>query len=293
VWTMTSGCTARIPRFSVASNSVDRLMRLRAGSTAEKPAVAFRQITRGGLYGAGWTRRSARREYASATGNRARGLGAGYSAGRSAYPWPRHSPCCPWLDPSSHPPTPLADCVLLPVDRRWVLLLAGAVPGCKIRVAAVSPTFGRLFEGTEQLSLGQTWSPPTDPTEINAKPLSPAAPLRHDIGNRPQTTLKKPIGMQQNCWQPHGKLLASGNAVSEWSGVRRRNEDAGSTSGLGGLHDLSPARRSGTVAGRLAARLPTPCPHLCISMWTAILSSSMVAPRPGIHENQGDYVVDR
>jgi hypothetical protein len=159
--------------------------------------------------------------------------------------------------PSSHPPTTLADCVLLPVDRRWVLLLAGAVPGRRIRVAAVSPTFGRLFEGTEQPSLGQTWSPPTNPTEINAKPSSPATPLRHDIGNRPQTTLKKPIGMQQNCWQPHGKLLASGNAVSEWSGARRRNEDAGSTSGLGGLHDLSPARRSGTVAGKFTARLPT------------------------------------
>ena len=33
-WTMTSRCTARIPYFTVSSNSVDRLMRLRAGSTA-------------------------------------------------------------------------------------------------------------------------------------------------------------------------------------------------------------------------------------------------------------------
>jgi hypothetical protein len=294
---MTSGCAARTPRFSVALNSVDRLMRLRAGSTAEKPAVAVRQITRGGLYGAGSTRRSARPEYASASGSRARGLGAGYSAGRSACPWPRHSPRCLWLKPSSRPPTTLADCVRLRVDRRWVLLLAGAVPGHKIRVAAVSPTFGRLFEGTEEPSLGQTWPAPTDPTEINAKPSSSAALLAarypQQTINRPRTTLKKPIGMQQNCWQPHGKLLASGNAVSEWSGARRRNEDAGSTSGLGDQHDLSPARRSGTVAGRLAVRLPTSCPHLCITMWTSVLSSSAVAPRPGIRENQGDYVVDR
>jgi hypothetical protein len=36
-WTMTSGCTVRIPYFTVASNSVDRLMRLRAESTARKP----------------------------------------------------------------------------------------------------------------------------------------------------------------------------------------------------------------------------------------------------------------
>jgi hypothetical protein len=35
---MTSGCTVRIPYFTVASNSVDRLMRLRAGSTAKNPA---------------------------------------------------------------------------------------------------------------------------------------------------------------------------------------------------------------------------------------------------------------
>jgi hypothetical protein len=34
---MTSGCTVRIPYFTVASNSVDRLMRLRAESTARKP----------------------------------------------------------------------------------------------------------------------------------------------------------------------------------------------------------------------------------------------------------------
>jgi hypothetical protein len=185
---MTSGCTVRSPRFSVASNSVDRLMRLRAGSTAEKPAAAFRQITRGGLCGAGWRRWSARPEYASATGSRARGLGAGYSAGRSACPWPRHSPRCPWLNPSSHPPTTLPDCVRLRVDRRWVLLLAGAVPGHGIRVAAVSPTFGRLFEGTEQPSLGQTWSAPTGPTEINAKPSFPATRLPHDIRSRQQTS---------------------------------------------------------------------------------------------------------
>ena len=272
-------------------------MRLRAGSTAEKPAVTLRQITRDGLYGAGWRRWSARPEYASASGSRARGLGAGCSAGRSACPWPRHSPRCPWLKASSHPPTTLADCVRLRVDRRWVLLLAGAVPGHKIRVAAVSPTFGRLFEGTEEPSPGQTWPAPTEPNRNKRGTFVPggaaAARYPQQTTDDPRTTLKRPIGMQQNCWQPHGKLLASGNAVSEWSGARRRNEDAGSTSGLGGLHELSPARRSGTVAGVLAARLPTSCPHLCITMWTSVLSSSVVAPRPRICENQGDYVVDR
>jgi hypothetical protein len=167
--TTTSACTVRIPYFTVASNSVDRLMRLRAGSTAKKPAAAIRQIRRGGLYGADWRRRSAPREYASAGGSRARGLGAGYSAGRSACPWPRHSPRCLWLKHSSHPPTTLPDCVHFRVVRRWVLQLAGAVPGVTIRVAAVSPTFGRLFEGTEQPSLGQTWSPAREPTQPSVK----------------------------------------------------------------------------------------------------------------------------
>jgi hypothetical protein len=189
---MTSGCTARVPRFSVVSNSVDRLMRLRAESTAEKPAVAIRQITRDGLYGAGSTRRNARPEYASVSGSRARGLGAGCSAGRSACPWPRHSPCCPWLRRSSHPPTPLADCVRLRVDRRWVLLLAGAVPGHRIRVAAVSPTFGRLFEGTDEPSPGQTWTAPTNPSNTFSTFVAKVT-LAGRNRKKPQPTLNNPI----------------------------------------------------------------------------------------------------
>jgi hypothetical protein len=43
-----------------------------------------------------------------------------------------------------------------------VSLLAGAVPGKHIRVAATSPTFGRLFEGTDDASPGQTLRAPTD-----------------------------------------------------------------------------------------------------------------------------------
>jgi hypothetical protein len=39
-WTMTSRCTVRLPNFTVSSNSVDRLMRLRAGSTARN--LSFR-----------------------------------------------------------------------------------------------------------------------------------------------------------------------------------------------------------------------------------------------------------
>lgn len=42
------------------------------------------------------------------------------------------------------------------------MLLAGAVPRV-VRVAAVSPTFGRLFEGTDEASPGQTWLLATNP----------------------------------------------------------------------------------------------------------------------------------
>ena len=38
-WRTTSGCAARVPYFTVAPNSDDRLMRLRAGSTARRPVA--------------------------------------------------------------------------------------------------------------------------------------------------------------------------------------------------------------------------------------------------------------
>ena len=90
--TTRSGCAVRIPCFTVASNSRDRLMRLRAGSTANKPVGQIRQISRGGPCGGGPTRWHARHGYASVNGSHAHGHGAGCSAGRSASPWPRRSP---------------------------------------------------------------------------------------------------------------------------------------------------------------------------------------------------------
>ena len=98
------------------------------------------------------------------------------------------------------------------------------------------------------------------------KPSLSGPPLRHHIGSRqqhPHGSLKKPIGMQQNGWQPHGKLLTSGNAVSEWNGARRLSEDGGSTSCLGDLHGLSPARRSRAVADRLRLVYDHPV-HTCV-----------------------------
>jgi hypothetical protein len=189
-------------------------MRLRAGSTAEKPDFAIRQLTRGDLYDADWTRWIARRGCASASGSHARGLGAGYSAGRSACLWPRCSP----RTQAVRPVTFLTTFVRESVGGGSCYWPARA-PGTLVWVAAVSPTFGRLFEGTDELSLGQTWSAATNPTrsfaETSVLERSRCDTVREQATGTPQITLKKPIGMQQNGWQPDGKLLASGNAVSE------------------------------------------------------------------------------
>ena len=153
-----SGCAVRIPYFTVASNSADRLMRLRAGSTANEPDVAIRQITLGGPCGADWTRSNVQRGSAYVDGSRARGLGVGCSAGRSACPWSRRSPRCIELktsEPSDHFTSTSVGSGLA-AGRR-------GPQNTSFWVAAVSPTFGRLFEGTDQPSPGQTWPVPMVP----------------------------------------------------------------------------------------------------------------------------------
>ena len=87
-----SGCTARVPCLTVASKSVDRVMRFRAESTAVAPGLKIKQSASGVPYDADPTRLPGPPWYASAAGTRARGHDAGYSAGRSACPLPRLSP---------------------------------------------------------------------------------------------------------------------------------------------------------------------------------------------------------
>jgi hypothetical protein len=200
---MTSGCTVRMPYFTVASNSVDRLMRLRAESTAGKPGAAIRQITRGDPCGAGSTRSTAPPGCASAGGSRARGLGAGYSAGRSACPWPRRSPrsVCITIRPLCFPGTSVG------VSR----LLAGAVPG-QFRVAAVSPTFGRLFEGTDDTSPGQTLPAPTD-----WRRTPPSGKL---AWRKPERALAKNSSTRKNPNQNAAERLAAGRKTVSFSQCR-------------------------------------------------------------------------
>lgn len=116
---------------------------------------------------------------ASATETRGPGPDDGCWAGRSACPWPRHtllvsilrrgcgehtgSPLC--LPHATHSVSSVNFCVLL---------VTGAVSGQE-PVAAVSPTFGRLFEGTDAGSPGQTPSScpaESDPTFTVVTPAS-------------------------------------------------------------------------------------------------------------------------
>ena len=90
--------------------SVDRVMRFRAESTAVPPRLDIKQSASDGPCHADSTRWPDRPWSASADGSRARGHGAGYSAGRSACPLPRLSPCCIW-----HRVRPGSPC-------RWVTL---------------------------------------------------------------------------------------------------------------------------------------------------------------------------
>lgn len=206
--TTTSGCAIRIPCLTAASKSIDRVMRLRAGSTAEKPGAAIRQIARGGPCGADRTRSRARHECACATGSHARGLGAGYSAGRSACPWPRRSPRCVAIRPlrrfASGSSAVRPEVVLV--------LLAGAVPrwfgsqpyrrlsGDCLRVL----TSLRLVKP----GLAQRSRRPAPEKDSPFRSRSPRAWLPYEPDQAPRT-LNDLIGMQQNGWQPNGKLLAS------------------------------------------------------------------------------------
>jgi hypothetical protein len=60
------------------------------------------------------------------------------------------------------------------LGRLCVSLVTGAGPGHIARIAAVSPTFGRLYEGTDQCSLGQTWPAQTSISRRSLTDVTPA-----------------------------------------------------------------------------------------------------------------------
>jgi hypothetical protein len=161
---------------------------------------------------------------ASAAGSRARGHGAGYSAGTSACPLPRLSPRCLWhRDPTRHPmPVGHACPHEAPVGSvsRW---LTGAAPGRSARIAAVSPTFGRLYEGTDRRSPGQTWAIRPTPRARSFTDVTPAT-------DAPSNLWKAFPNVAE-------RLALSGKTVNfgqcrfrPWNGARQRSRDGRSAS---------------------------------------------------------------
>jgi hypothetical protein len=85
-------------------------------------------------------------------------------------------------------------------------------------------------------------------TVLQASSIGKAAPQTRQHLTERQT----PTRMQQNGWQPHGKLLASDNAVSgDEMAVDNEARIADRLACLDELCGLSPARRSRAVTGRL------------------------------------------
>lgn len=201
-YTIASGWTMRRPCLTVASNSVDRLMRLPADSTAAKPAVTIRQSTHGGLCGADSTRWIARPGCASAAGNRERGLGAGCSAGKSACPWPRRSPRCVW-------------------HNHLAAVFSNSSFGGGLAAGRRGPQNARSRSQPHRRLSGDCLRVLTSPRPVKPRqsqlthtgPVARAAKSRETVvsssDSRPTLTR---IG--NKCWQPHRNLLASGSAVS-------------------------------------------------------------------------------
>jgi hypothetical protein len=102
-------------------------------------------------------------------------------------------------------------------------------PGTGASVAAVSPTFGRLFEGTDERSLGQTWSAATEPTDPSAarrrKHTLSAAPLRHDIRSERRTAPRNPNEADWNA----AELLAAARKTVNFGQCRFRVERRSTT----------------------------------------------------------------
>ena len=165
---------------------------------------------------AGPTRWRDQRASACAGGNRAPWHGAGCSAGTSACPWPRLyllSVCDPF--PRAHVNMSVLEAVAVRT-LRWSRLLAPAREPddpSRSRIA----TFGRLFEGTDEISLGQTCLLRSDrhPDFVTSFP-----PVTIE------TDARQPVlAMLQNCWHPAINLLASAKAISDRDGAGRRSED--------------------------------------------------------------------
>jgi hypothetical protein len=188
----------------------------------------LKQSASDGPCDAGPRRWRGQRAYASAGETRAPGPDVGCWAGRSACPWPRHTLLVASCVASArHTGTPLC----LPHATHsvssvnfCVLLVTGAVSG-REPVAAVSPTFGRLFEGTDAGSPGQTLalSLPAvpcraGPDRLGKRPIIHTGHTRH---GRSGGAYFYSIHLGERSSRPPGNLLTCLPApFRDWSGSR-------------------------------------------------------------------------
>ena len=167
-----------------------------------------------------------------------------------------HSPCCVLRrSRPAHRRTvvPVAGDAL--GKSRCVLLVTGAVSGQR-PVAAVSPTFGRLFEGTDAGCPGQT----SLPHPRRGRPIDTIGNTCHGSYRLGFNPLKQ---APTNGGRSRKNLLASCiNAVSNRNGFRPRTEDETAASTSGPAQRLSRASDAASPGRR--ARLGVPhLIHIC------------------------------
>jgi hypothetical protein len=200
--TTKSGWTARTPLVTVSPKSVDRVIRYWAGSTALDPATNHAVRERRPLpRRADTMARPARvrmRSRKPCTRARRRLLG-----------WKVRLPLATAVTPRSCGGTHQHECRV----GTGRLLAPARKPEYPDRSRAA--TFGRLFEGTDEISLGQT-----------ALPGCVRHHIRHTVhacSTPGQDVYRNPPSMLQNGWHPSGNLLASGSAVFRVSGDRQQS----------------------------------------------------------------------
>jgi hypothetical protein len=148
-----------------------------------------------------------------------------------------------------------------------VLLVTGAVSGQE-PVAAVSPTFGRLFEGTDAGSPGQ--SPAPQPLTQRGRPPQrrPTIHTGHTRHGRSGGARFCRIRLPDRSSRPRGNLLTCLPAqFLDWSAIGRNRR---------GRRGLRHGYRLTVWSGRCRATGPegldgvhAPHPHLWITVWIA------------------------
>jgi hypothetical protein len=137
---------------------------------------------------------------------------------------------------------------------------AGAIP----RFAAVSPTSGRLFEGTDPDTAGQTTP---HPHWLFTRVTAVTGPRRVESFCP---------AMFQNGGQPTRNLLTSANAVSARDGPGQPNRATHNEVRVHGRLLIYPLHGSRQNPDHYLTpsddeTMALPCPHLWITMWTAII----------------------